>query len=103
MVVVPTSTEVTLTYGYTGIELGSYALSLLGLVGLVVMWRQGPVGLEPRRRRRGRGAPWREDGEAVDETVVAATTWPAPSANGDDQPFLLDWDEPAQEREPPPA
>lgn len=39
MVVVPTSTHVKLTYGYTALDLGSYALTFIGLVGLVVFWR----------------------------------------------------------------
>ena len=30
MVVIPTSTHVSMHYGYTGIDLGSYALTLLG-------------------------------------------------------------------------
>lgn len=45
MVVVPTSEEVTLTYGWTGLDLGAYALSALGLVGLVLLWRAGRVAL----------------------------------------------------------
>lgn len=43
MVVVPTSTSVRLHYGYTGLDLFSYALTALGLIGLVVLWRLGPV------------------------------------------------------------
>jgi hypothetical protein len=100
MVVVPTSNEVTLTYGYTGTELGSYALSLLGFVGLIVMWRQGPVGLEPRLRRKRRGAPLHGDvsGEGDGLPVAGAAAvgaWAPPAPNGDEQLFLLDWDEPA--------
>ncbi len=41
MVVVPTSTEVHLSYGRTGLDLVSYLLSLFGLIGLVVMFRRG--------------------------------------------------------------
>ena len=68
MVVVPTSNEVKLTYGYTGIEMGSYALSAVGLAGLVYLWRSGPVDMlkRPGRRRR-RGAPL--DGPDVDVTA----------------------------------
>ncbi len=43
MVVVPTSTDVRLHYGYTGLDLGSYALTVLGLLGLIALWRLGPV------------------------------------------------------------
>jgi hypothetical protein len=42
MVVVPTSEHVTLTYGRTGVEWLSYALTLLGVVGLVLLARRGP-------------------------------------------------------------
>ncbi len=35
MIVVPTSTEVTMSYGYTGAEYSGYLLTLLGFVGLV--------------------------------------------------------------------
>jgi hypothetical protein len=101
MVVVPTSNEVKLTYGYTGIELGSYALTAVGLAGLVYLWRSGPVDMlkRPGRRRR-RGAPL--EGPDVDVTagatlvggmagVGAADVWAPPGAA--DVPFLLDWDE----------
>jgi hypothetical protein len=58
MVVIPTGKNVRLVYGYTGLDLGSYALTGAGLIGLVVLWRLGPLALEPgstgrRRRRRG--------------------------------------------------
>jgi phosphomannomutase len=43
MVVVPDSDHVTLTYGYTPVDWTGFILSLLGLVGLVVLWRKGPV------------------------------------------------------------
>ena len=47
MVVVPTDDEVALTYGWTGVDLASYGLSLLGLVALVLLWRAGPVAVPP--------------------------------------------------------
>ena len=101
MVVVPTSNEVTLTYGYTGIEMGSYALSAVGLAGLVYLWRSGPVDMLKRPGRRRRGAPL--DGPDVDVTagdtmaggmatgLGAAHLWAPPGTA--DAPFLLDWDE----------
>jgi hypothetical protein len=67
MVVVPTSNHVTLNYGYTKVDYLAYFLTLLGLIGLVVLWRRGPI-LYPGPRR---GA------------VIGAA----------DEPFLLDWSE----------
>lgn len=57
MVVVPTDTQVRLDYGRTPVDWTGYALTLAGLVGLVVMWRLGPVAipegwLDRRRRLR---------------------------------------------------
>jgi hypothetical protein len=40
MVVVPTDTHVELTYGRTWVEYVSYGLTLLGVVGLVLLWRR---------------------------------------------------------------
>jgi hypothetical protein len=41
MVVIPTDTHVELTYGRTGVEWLSYALTVLGVVGLVLLVRAG--------------------------------------------------------------
>jgi hypothetical protein len=46
MVVIPTDNQVTLTYGTSWVEYLGYALTLLGLVLLVVLWRKGPVRYE---------------------------------------------------------
>ena len=43
MVVVPTSNEVTMHYGITPVELGSWAISIGGLVGLVFLFRAAPL------------------------------------------------------------
>ncbi len=43
MVVIPTATHVTLTYGYTSLDWLAFMLSLLGVLGLVVLWRRPPV------------------------------------------------------------
>jgi phosphomannomutase len=43
MVVVPTANHVSLTYGYTPIDWAGFLLSLLGLLGLVFLWRLPPV------------------------------------------------------------
>jgi hypothetical protein len=70
MVVVPTETRVELSYGTTGVEWLSWALTLLGLVGLVVLARRGDVDL-----REGEGAVADPDadpdaGEAVPEDAT---------------------------------
>lgn len=43
MVVVPTSTHVRLSYGYSGLDLGSYFLTLVGIALLVFFWRRRVV------------------------------------------------------------
>ena len=53
MVVVPTSTRVELHYGTTVVEYASWAVSLGGLVGAVLLWRAGALVLPPPRSRRG--------------------------------------------------
>jgi hypothetical protein len=50
--VVPEDTHVELTYGRTGVEYVSYFLTLLGIVGLVVLWRRPPFRFTPETRRR---------------------------------------------------
>lgn len=98
MVVVPTSNDVKLSYGYTGIELGSYALTALGLVGLVVLWRMGPVVVGDRRVRRRRGAPLGPGDGGVPGTLDGQNGEAgSPAATGAGESFLFDWDE----REPP--
>jgi hypothetical protein len=47
MVVVPTSRHVSLHYGYTGAERLGYALTLLGIVALITLWRAGPLRMPP--------------------------------------------------------
>ncbi len=50
MVVVPTSNHVELHYGYTKVEFLGYGVSLLGVVGLVWLWRAGAVTMPPEPR-----------------------------------------------------
>lgn len=49
MLVVPTDTEVSMTFGRTGIDYFSYLLTLVGLVSAVVLWRAGPVAVRRLR------------------------------------------------------
>ena len=96
MVVVPTSNDVTLHYGHTGTEYFSYFLSLLGIAGLVWLWRKGRVDYGHRP----------EPGPVLPEPPgFDAALWPAP-APVDAPPYLMDWDEPEPEPSqdlPPPA
>ena len=43
MVVVPTATHVELTYGWTGLDVAAYLLTLLGIVGAVILARRAVV------------------------------------------------------------
>ncbi len=49
MVVVPTDTEVSMTYGRTGIDYLAYLLGLGGIALAVVLWRSGPVAVRRLR------------------------------------------------------
>ena len=96
MVVVPTDTEVELTYGRTPVEYLAYALTLAGVVGLVLLARRPPYRFGP--------SPWAPGGE--DDEVGPAAEEPAgPEAgeHGDDpgrwgaegDPWEPDEDDPA--------
>ena len=50
MVVVPTSNHVELHYGYTGLDLFAILLTLIGIAGLVYLFRAKPVRIKPPRR-----------------------------------------------------
>ncbi|HEY6531671.1 MAG TPA: hypothetical protein VIY72_05170, partial [Acidimicrobiales bacterium] len=76
MVVVPTSTHVELHYGTTPVEWAGWGVTLLGLVGLVLLIRAGPLAMpEPR--------PWRR--RSTDDAASMPSTDP-------DLPLLRDWD-----------
>jgi hypothetical protein len=63
MVVIPTSTHVSMHYGYTGVDLGSYALTLLGLAGLIWFWRAKPITMPEMP------GSWQDPSDRVDEDV----------------------------------
>jgi len=88
MVVIPTSNEVTLHYGHTPTEYLSYFLSLVGIAGLVYLWRKGRVDY---------GRPDMSLGLPLPPGLDPAWTPPAPA---EPITFLLDWDE--EERAGPP-
>jgi hypothetical protein len=56
MVVVPTENEVRLTYERSSTEYAGYGLTVLGLVGLVMLWRMGPRRFAPAASTTGEGA-----------------------------------------------
>ncbi|MBU6329182.1 MAG: hypothetical protein KGR18_04405 [Acidobacteria bacterium] len=73
MVVIPTSEQVTLTYGTTSVEHLAWVVSLLGLLGLVLVWRAGPMLFpDPRPWFRGRGGP--DDGPLGSDPMSEQTT-----------------------------
>ncbi len=78
MVVVPTANHVTLTYGYTPVDWIGFILSLLGLAGLVVLWRLGPVRYTRPRHLRGFDSDERWDGKAGPTSVPVRMTAPSP-------------------------
>ena len=55
MVVVPTSTEVTLGYGWTPLDVLAWVITLVGLIAALVLWRNPQIWTAESHRR----APWR--------------------------------------------
>jgi hypothetical protein len=96
MVVVPTSTHVELSYGWTPVDIGSYAVSGLGIAGALLLARR------PLRRLAGDGDALLLDGpdpiipprEAGDDDEVADALTEAPRALGLDE--VADAGEPAE-------
>jgi hypothetical protein len=97
MVVIPTSNEVTLHYGHTATEYFAYFLSLLGIAGLVYLWRKGRVDY---------GRPEVALGLPLPPGLDDSWTPPEPA---EPITFLMDWDEddrawsPGSEPPPSPA
>jgi hypothetical protein len=89
MVVIPTSNTVKLHYGHSAFEYFSYFLSLLGIAGLIWLWRKGPV----KYGRRSDDGVLLAPPPGLDDTM----TW-VPPAPAEPITFLLDWDE----NDPPP-
>jgi hypothetical protein len=54
MVVIPDGNHVELSYGWTGLDLVAWALTLVGIAGLVWLFRAAPVRIAPPRRFWGR-------------------------------------------------
>ena len=78
MVVVPTDTEVRLSFERSGLDLFAYALTLVG-IGLLVVWRrQGDVVFPSPRPRTG----WRLAGGPDADATEADGTAAAPPGNG---------------------
>ena len=91
MVVVPTAEHVELHYGYTSVDVLGWGLTLLGVVGLVWLWRRGPLDLpEPRPwfpHDRGSVPPPPGTSAADLDPQLAVLGAPAPSwATGADAP-----------------
>lgn len=109
MVVVPTSTDVRLVYGTTAVEWLGWALTLAGVLGVVLLVRAGPVALVPARSRTSRlvgeapvegGSPagahreavpaerW-EPGAGPPSPVGGATPGPGAATSGDEDVAVL--------------
>jgi hypothetical protein len=85
MVVIPTSNHVTLHYGHTKLEYFAYFLSLVGIAGLVWLWRKGRVDYGRRSDRS----------LALPEPAGLGDDWlaPVPVPTDGGPPYLIDWDE----------
>ena len=79
MVVVPTSNHVSMHFGTTSVEYGSWAITLGGIVALVFLFRASPLPIpEPRRwfrSRAGTATPEEDDeADATDEPTGSVTS-----------------------------
>jgi hypothetical protein len=89
MVVVPDGNHVELHYGWTALDIGAYLISLVGIAGLVVLFRAPPVRMRPpgpywgQAERPDLYPPGPPPGAPFDEMVWATgpdtVPWPAPS------------------------
>ena len=72
MVVVPTSNHVELHYGWTGVDLLGWGITLIGVAGVFWFWRKGPLDLPPEPPRRPRRPRRSRDESAPDGGAVSA-------------------------------
>ncbi|MEM8922213.1 MAG: hypothetical protein AAGD35_01850 [Actinomycetota bacterium] len=107
MVVVPTETDVRLSYGRTLVDWLGVVATVVGLLGLVGLWRLDAVGAGPsllgaRRRSGGDGDPdgGDSDAETTDDYVEQ---WLAERAAIDADPDALDVPEPGDDDAPEPT
>ncbi|HEX7135961.1 MAG TPA: hypothetical protein VF228_25505, partial [Iamia sp.] len=104
MVVIPTSEQVTMTYGRTTLDWAAYLLTFLGIIALFGFWRFGPVpipegALDRRRRQRGEaraaaaaraaalGAPVVDDPDAPAGPIGPVGPAPPPPPWPEEPPF----------------
>jgi hypothetical protein len=45
MVVMPTSNHVSMHFGMTTVDWSGWIITILGLIGLVLLWRAGPIAM----------------------------------------------------------
>jgi hypothetical protein len=104
MVVVPTSNDVSLHYGYTTVDYAGYGATLLGLVGLFFLWRKGRVDLEPdevvladayrRAGASGTGPVTGYEDWDLSPLPLPGRAWDDDRPPADDGPTLFfDWDD----------
>jgi hypothetical protein len=92
MVVIPTANHVELHYGYTGLDIFSYLLTFLGLVGLFFLFKVRPVTVKPARPFWGRaerpdlypsiGPDLRFENEGFEQDAAAALAAIIPDFGG---------------------
>jgi hypothetical protein len=112
MVVVPTEQHVELHYGWTGVDALGWGATALGLVGLVLLWRAGPVVMPPepprrtRRRRSDDDTSGEDEGDGDDREggdLAAATFDPAEVILGPQSSQAPPPSPPPSSQPPPPA
>ena len=93
MVVIPTSNQVSLHNGHTGVVYLSYLQTLVGIAGLVYLWRKGRIDYGPRLDP----APALSAPPGLDDVSDWTPPEPAEAIT-----FLIDWDEDDIEPAPEP-
>jgi hypothetical protein len=86
MVVIPTDTHVELRYGWTPVDVLSYLLTLIGIVGAVWLSRQPPIDVRRRPRRESEPEPETAgEGSASDEPARAGEATSGERSERDEQ------------------